>query len=393
MTPSKSSNSEELLNSIVSLTPKITSVPGWYEKELNTRIKYRRFPKGTRKLKALNESLLLMGNYHLIKNTLLSAGVHKKHCKILQNNYLNRLNKFIKKANKNIPKSKIINQPDVGYYECPSQCLARSLIRFVTVIHSVEALNVATALIKAKELKFEIETYVNKVTGTACLGAIEVEVISIKLAERIRDFNSKNKKYKIDEDGVIDFSVNADADKEYRKYDACKKLGSHLDPEDINGESGQFLIHFHGILFFQEIDDINKLFNILIKNPNWNKAPRQIQFKSLTEVYKGDFKTVKSSLKDIARYITKGGYTMANGEGYSKYNISVPEGLPMTYDEYLTFCDQSNSNKRLLKIEEGYALDIPNLSIDEINSLAQVVDGMMNWNTTKTGYLVRVGRW
>lgn len=84
---------------------------------------------------------------------------------------------------------------------------------------------------------------------------------------------------------------------------------------------------------------------------------------------------------------------LVNGVGYLQYNLDIPTGMPMSYEEYLILNDQINDIKRQSKIDTGEILDIPNLSSHEINTLSIVIDKMMNWNSTRTGYLITVGRW
>ena len=71
----------------------------------------------------------------------------------------------------------------------------------------------------------------------------------------------------------------------------------------------------------------------------------------------------------------------------------MPDDMRMSYDDYLISSDRNSDDKRQVLIEKGDILDLPILSHYEINSLALVVNGMMNWNKLGTGYVVSVGKW
>lgn len=375
-----------------------------YQWHLENNLKYERLPYHSKNEKRLNQALALMGNSHLANCTLLDKGVHKRHSTNLYNRVLRgfrktlipkETSKVIRTVYNTMGPSKYGSFGDIN--ESVNHQRARSLIRLVTVVHSVESLDVDNALLKAKELKDQINEYVSKMPGAACTGAIEIEITSIKQIRRIRDFYSvKGKEIDfIDEDGVIHFfdSNEQISKKEYRKLAGCEGLSGHLDENEINGESGQFLIHFHGILKVEKPKDIIELNEIFLKNPNWNRVSRQVQFKPFSYTWRDNHKSLEASVKYIARYITKGGSVLIGKTGYLQYNLNFPKEMSMSYEDYLNFSDRDNDRKRQALIEKGKLLDIPILSHHEINSLALVVDGMMNWNKSRTGYVVSVGKW
>ena len=359
---------------------------------LEYNLKHERLPKHSKNHKRLHEALKLFGNLHLEECTLLDAAVYKKHAKNLYRRLLGNFGKSLITIELNNKKYAQFGQSKNVHFESPDHQKARELVRFITVIHSVEALDVGIALEKAQELNREIKKYVSMVYGAACIGVLEVEVTSIKQSRRIRDFvyaKARSGNYSTDEDGEITFGNKL---KTYIKLDDCETLSSHLTDEQINGESGQFIIHFHGILKVEKTEDIGKLKELFLTNPNWNKGKKQVQFKTFSEEW-GEYKSIEASLKDFAFYFTKGGAVKQNSNCYLQYNLDMPVGMKMSYEEYLNLSDRNNDNKRQALIEKGDILDLPILSHFEINSLAEVVNGMMNWNKFGTGYVVSVGKW
>jgi hypothetical protein len=287
----------------------------------------------------------------------------------------------------------LLGKPITGYYESIDHQKARKLISFITVIHAVEALNVDRALEKALELKKAIIKYVSKMPGASCLGVVEIEITSIKQFRRIRDFNhakDRNENSSTDEDGVITFEQKA---KRYLKLEDCEALSSHLSSEEINGESGQFIIHFHGILNVQKPEDIKKLNGIFLNDPNWNRGKNQVSFQRFSTTWKQKHKTIEESLKDMAYYFTKGGAVAGKSSCYLQYKLDFPKAMKMVYEDYLTLSERNCDEKRQKMIEKGNIFDLPILSHHEINSLTLVVNGMMTWNKLGTGYVVSVGKW
>ena len=354
--------------------------------------KFERLPKHSENQKRLHKALKLFGNSDLEKCTLLDAATYEKNAKNFYRRLLRNFGKSLIKIELNNKKFKKFGRSKNVYFESPDHQRARTLISFITVIHSVEALDVGVALEKAQELKREIKKYVSMLFGAACIGVLEVEVTSIKYSRRIRDFDhAKNwiNNPSTDEDGVMTFGKKL---KKYIKLDDCETLSSHLSDEQINGESGQFIIHFHGILKVEKPEDIKELNRLFLTNPHWNRGKNQVLFQSLTEVWI-EHKTIEESLKDFAYYFTKGGAVKQNANCYLQYKLVMPIGMKMSYEEYLNLSERNSDEKRQILIEKGDILDSPILSHHEINSLALVVNGMMNWNISRAGYVVSVGDW
>lgn len=356
-------------------------------------LKPHRFPSRTRHDKRLKEALTLSDNIHLLKATVLCRATHKRHAINLHKRFRNKFGKnlialgAVKRINSKV------GEPISGYYEPLDHQNARKLISFVSVIHAVEALDVDVALKSADELQKQVKDRISMMPGAACIGALEVEMTSIKLMRRIRDFDYSRialGNLLPDEDGVI---ASDGTFKEYRKLDDCEILGSHLSHEEINGESGQFIVHFHGLIKVQKPEDLIGLNRLFLDTPSWNRASRQVLFTPFSKTWGDKHKSIEDSLSDFSKYFTKGGAVMEWNKGFLKYNIELPKEMPMSYDEYLTFNDQSNDARRQELVCQGYILDLPYLSNHEISSLFLVNYRLMNRNKSGTGYIVSVGKW
>lgn len=360
-------------------------------------LKHKRMPHASKNRDRLHEALMVYDNLHLEKRTLLDDALHYKHAS-------NLCKRFYKYFGKNLITLDLTNKIGkrfggslIGYYEDIAHQKARKLTKFVTVTHSVQGLNPDIALKDVDQLIYEIKKCIREVSGAACLGAVEIEITSIKQGRRVRDYHLSNiagPKSTIDEDGVVTPYENQ---KETRKLKSCEILGSHLSDEEINGESGQFIIHFHGIVKANNAEDLNRLESYFYSNPCWTKSSRQVLFKPFTKIYKGVYKTIEHSLSYFSFYITKGGAPKIGENSYLMYNLIVPKDISLTYEEYLNLNDLngdcSSNQKRQILIDKGNILDFPILSNYEINMLTLVNFGLMNRNKSGTGYIVSVGKW
>lgn len=245
-----------------------------YKWHLEYNLKHERLPHHSNNHRRLYQALKLFRNLRLEKCTLLDAATHKRHARNLYRRMLRQFGKKLITVELRNKKFSHLGVTKYGHFESLDHQEARKLISFITVIHAVEALNVDVALEKAQELNREVKEYVSMMPGAACLGALEAEVTSIKQSRRIRDFDHAKTRDDIsstDEDGVITFGKKL---KTFIKLADCETLSSHLSEEQINGESGQFIIHFHGILKVKKPEDIEELENFFLTNPNWNKGKK-----------------------------------------------------------------------------------------------------------------------
>ncbi|OGQ57654.1 MAG: hypothetical protein A3J24_09400 [Deltaproteobacteria bacterium RIFCSPLOWO2_02_FULL_53_8] len=364
-------------------------VPDPYKLHLEQSLKFQRLPHHSKNVDREKVALAVMGNSHLFAETLVNSGVRSRHAKNLNKRVRRLLSKSLNIKKSDRKKYEKFGTPAQGYFESSEHQKSRELISFITVIHAVAPLDVDVALKKAEELKQQVAEYVRKVPGAACIGAIEVEICSIKQAQRIREYNSAQMRKKcstFDEDGVLVMNGGAH-EKRFKKLAVLEALSPDLDDSEISGESGQCLIHFHGLLKVENSKDTQTLREAFLTNPNWSRKAGQVRFSPLSETWNGTHKAVEESVKHITAYATKG------GNRYLQYKLEFPELIQMSFDEYLKLSDQFNSNERQAKIEKGELLDLPILSHHEINSLVLVIDGMMNWNKTRSGYIISVGKW
>lgn len=375
-----------------------------YEWDLENNIKHERMPYKSKNSDRFSTALKIMGNQHLECNTLLDPKIHDKHRRNLYLKLIRKLQKtLIPKKTSIVAKKKYnLNGPvPNGLFgshknESVNHVNARERIRFVTVIHEIKTLDIDAALLSAKQLKQQIEEYISKMPGAACCGAIEIELISIKEVRRIREFfRIRADKVKgTDSDGVITFFRDVDQN-DFRKLDSSEILASDISEADINGEAGQFLIHFHGILKVNNPEDIDALEEIFLNNPVWSITKKQVLFKRLdTKDDHGHFKSIETNIRYLSRYMTKCGTHLKGLTSYLQYNIKFPNDIGMSYDDYLKYSDRVvNGKKRQAQIDNFELIDLPIYSHHEINSLAMVYHEMMNWNKLGTGYLVDVGKW
>ena len=117
------------------------------------------------------------------------------------------------------------------------------------------------------------------------------------------------------------------------------------------------------------------------------KIPRAIELKRLSTQFKGRKKPMESNLKDIARYITKGGNDWIGNKAYLRYKLSF-DGRD-TSDEEAWVQENWRKNEILKqeRIEDGLE-DALSLNYHEISCLAEVIDRMMNLKRNRIGYLV-----
>ena len=353
-------------------------------------LKHQRPVKHSKNHDRLAQALTIFGNEALIGQTLLDKKIRKKNAANLYNRLIRHLKKSLLSKKPDKRKLDKFGRSAAGYFECKQDQDARKLIGMVTIVHSVTALDVEAALAEAKKLWKQVIELFRSVLGSACIGAIEIEITSIKQMRRVQEFfhSTARNSFLIDEDGVLVDDVNTSKGIHSKKLASLGILGDHLSESEIGGECGQFLIHFHGVYRVKNKSDVQLLKQAARRNPNWCRSKAQVQFSPLSKTWDKKPKSIEENIKHIARYITKGGV-----EDGLQYSIKFKSEMPMTYEEYCNFSDHNTDPERQVKIEEGKLLDFPNLSNYEINQLTLVIDGMMNWNKSRTGYVISVGKW
>lgn len=304
-----------------------------------------KFLVGSHNSVRLKKSLRITKDLHLLSSTLLTPEIHTAHAKSLAKRFIKRYETVLKSA-----KNK---EQD-----------ASEKFKFLTLIDCVQVLNAEKAMASIRALKETLINCVKTTSGAWCLGAIEVEVISIDLMRKLSDNSKKS---------------------EERKLDVCEELLKKLKRKDQT-QSSYFLIHFHGIVNAKN----EGIFNDFLKNieniKQWNIAPRQIQLKGLSKEYAGTAKSVENNLKDIARYITKGGNDWSGNKAYLRFKQDFENEALDTEDSWVNKNWRRNEVLRKEHKEDGIE-DYFSLSPEEISELATVIDSMMKLNKRKTGYL------
>jgi hypothetical protein len=171
-----------------------------------------------------------------------------------------------------------------------------------------------------------------------------------------------------------------------RKLDVCETLLKQL-PLIQRNLPCYLLIHFHGVVSAKSASRFEQFRTNLKNNKRWSQAPRQIELKKMTDIYRGSHKSMEHNLTDTADYITKGGNDWKKKRAYFKYKLNFDENA--RYDELLP--DVKNWRKQgvLRDMHKEEPVEDPSsLTIGEISLLAQIIDGMMSLDKSRTGYLL-----
>lgn len=331
-----------------------------------------RFLLGSHNGIKLKKSLSTVKRLDLVDRTLLFSDVHKAHAKKLSGRFLNRWDKIREKASKDwltLPKSTRANTVKLTDHE-----VAANHIRFLTVVDSVTAVDANAAFRAAIKLKEKLTTTAQSIKGLTCLGAIEVEVVSMSIMRALR-------------------ALEKTSHSEWRKLDVCETLSKNLKGTLYGEDESLFLIHFHGVVTAKDAKLFDGFNEKLKKVKAWTLAPRQIELKSLSSHFGGKPKSIDQSLRHIATYVTKGGNDWYSNKAYLRYKIGFENDNDQVNDEMSWEAKNWRRCELLRKehSEEGIT-DVLSLSVHEIVQLALVIDSLMGSNRTRTGYLVSVGK-
>ena len=319
-----------------------------------------RFLYGTQNDVRLNNALATQGLCHLHEKTLLSPEIHDLHAKGLARRYLKKVASVQRSIQKQREKIVEANK-QLGANLDPSSLTTHDHVRFLTVLHDVEILNVEAALRMVRAFKKELQSVIERCRGVWCVGAVEVEVISMRLMRQLKD----------------------QSESEERKIGVCESMVSRQGM--YRDDTVYFLIHFHGIVVAKKKRDVTD-FERQLKE-QWKQEPRQVQMKPLSKVFGGKVKTVEKSVVDIARYITKGGNDWVKGKAYLRYKTGFDNEHLNSEESWVNTHWRRNKTLRLEHMEDGLE-DALAMTRSEIGLLAQVIDGMMAMDRTRTGYLV-----
>lgn len=320
----------------------------------------RRFLLNSRNSKRLANSLGMFGRADLNERTLLSEGVHKDHAARLDKRLQRCWLKIRAKQKKRLP---LFSEHELSHK------IAGSHLRFLTLVDTLTAVNSRQAISAAVKLKADLSKVASSTKGLSVLGAIEIEVVSMKMMRKVGTSSTQ-------------------FPSEKRKLDVCEILESKLPVKSRDQES-YFLIHFHGVIFANDAQLFDGFSSALRKVRRWSLAPRQIELKKLSEEYAGKAKSVENNLSHIATYITKGGNDWYAKKAYLRYKIGFEADNASTEEEWIAMNWRRCSELRAEHIEEGLE-DILSLTPHEIHQLAVAIDGLMALSRNRTGYLISV---
>jgi hypothetical protein len=311
----------------------------------------KRFSKGEHTADKLEESLAVTGHHHLTGTTLLTHDVHKQHAASLAGRYLKQWDK--------------VNKNSI------SVDVAKERFRFLTLLDCIEVPDPTVALKTVTEFKESLQSVAASSAGMWLLGCIEVEVVSLELMRHCRK---------------VATTPNRTTSPEMRKLDVFETLLKQL-PLIQRNLPCYLLIHFHGIVSAKSASRFEQFRTNLKNNKRWSQAPRQIELKKMSDIYRGSHKSMEHNLTDTADYITKGGNDWKKKRAYLKYKLNFDKNA--RYDELLP--DLRNWRKKgvLNDMHKEEPVEDPlSLTIGEISLLAQIIDGMMSLDKNRTGYLV-----
>lgn len=312
---------------------------------INEEYKRKRFNYGSHNKVRLNKALASVGKYELQDTTILSPSVHVVHSKKLADRFLKRLEHY----------------KNLGY----KNTSATEKFRFLTLLHSVDIMDVQRTIQTIKKFQSQLQNTIENSKGIWCLGAVEVEVINIEMMRMIHEDQTESEARKLN---VIESMI-----KRLRKND--QQLSSF------------FLVHFHGIVTASSQYRFNDFADSLKNNKDWKREPRQIQLKTISKQFKSKSKSLDKNLVDIARYITKGGNDWSGGKSYLRYKLAFENEYLFNEDAWVNKNHTRNETLKKEKKEDGIE-DALSMNVSEIVSLATVIDSMMSFNRTRTGYLV-----
>lgn len=321
----------------------------------------RRFYYGTQNSVRLRKALASERLHHLHHRTLLSPQIHTIHAARLTQRFLRKLEK-VKLSVRQQRHDLVRANKRYGVTVNPSLITAHDRFRFVTVLQGLEVLDVTRTVKQVRAFKEQLRTVIEGCRGLWCLGAIEVEVVSMEMMRQLTD----------------------QSDSEERKLLVCKSMEKRLEKRD-RGLSVYFLIHFHGIVVARRPRHFEDLEWQL--KQRWKYDPRQVQVKPLSNVFNGKPKPPDKSLADIARYVTKGGNDWIAMKGYLRYKLGFDNEHVDTEDAWVNRNWRRNKTLQREHREEGLE-DVLSMTRSEICALAQVIDGMMGLSRNRKGYLV-----
>lgn len=262
--------------------------------------------------------------------TLLTKLVAERHAERLEKQFSQRWSKFTKREEE-------------------------ERLRFLTVLSQVVPLKVDEA-VQATEYMFNRLEFICKgIRGIEVIGVAEIEVVNIGKMNAMASVSDEARK----RDVIFDM-LPAEEKSLYK-----------------SGATSFGLVHFHGIVDVGSGGEENAKKLEEIARGYW-KAKHAVNLKRL---YSN--KTVQKNLRDIARYLTKGG----------NENLIYKIGFGYDTQEKL---DRQLLKSGKAKLEDDYAgfENEMSLTVPEIEFLGQTIDRLMSKtnSTHRNGYVFRAGQ-
>ena len=319
---------------------------------------------GAHSSRVLRKTLAMADRHDLIGRTLLDADIHKKHNALM-------FTKFEKQVERcRVDYEKTVLALKEYKLRAPSfESYLRTRLRFLTVLHSCQYLNVSDVTKSAVSLASKLSSTVREIRQhPKLIGAIEIEVVSMKLM--------RGQKFEFGE-GVKSGR---------RKLEVLESMCKGL----ISAEDSIALVHFHGVIDLGKNSSEERVG--LIRNAlqtGW-KGSYRVEMKALSEEFGGKQKSVNANLKHIARYITKGGNLMVDGKTHMRDKVAFDQD-DLGY-EAMMISDGWRKKGSLIQIEsktEGLE-DVRSLTGQETLFHAEAIDALMGQKRNRQGYVLIV---
>ena len=239
--------------------------------------------KGAHTRKVVSRALAIAGLSHLDGQTLIDDNIRSIHVEDMKQ----RIHALLDIATRNLKGA-------------DAERRARERLRFVTVIHSVDALDIGCTVAHAKTLKQEMTNTLGRL-GLAAVGVVELEVVSAEL---------------------MGLSQSGKVASLQRK----RKVIGDLTPPLHQSDASLCMVHYHGVVDLGNNPKEEHLRQTLKQNPHWGQTGYQVEVKQLSEHWGGNRKSVLENLDHIAAYITKGGNKFKDGKVYMEYKLTFDQG-------------------------------------------------------------------
>lgn len=351
----------------------------------------------------LNEAIVLHGQPELRTKTLLTKTTHERHSEWLSARFLATFTNLYNQ--KSVLETKINADRCVhGLLEndpLTQKLYASKHVRFFTVLYEVVELDSDQAIRSVLAMSKIIKKIIGSIKGLHCLGAAEVEPISIPLLELLDEHRSNRAGINALDDSTgkhrQEKLVKDHRFKTSRKFVVCNELWTGFSSPVFSGNYTQLLVHFHGVLIADHEDDFTKLEKKLKKYPQFHKVGYQIEIKKLTEEAWGwerQIKTPTENLECIAKYLTKGAPSRTNeNEAEYKFKVKFDHGYAI-----------GDVQSKALESMDDLIVDVANqtsishtfrvdLTKHEVIALADIINKMMALKKDRTGYLIQVRGW